>query len=135
MNYVEEAKRVRALLTQIIKDTDDKVASELISFAPSLKENGELITAGSRINYNGILKRAAVDLWDTHENNPDNAPNLWYDIQYKDGIRFIPQTIFAAEAFSLGELGWWEDKIYKSLVDSNVYNPSQYAANWVMIEK
>ena len=135
MSYIDEARRVRSLLIKIIQDVDDKVASELPSFAATLKEDGQLISAGTRINYNGTLKRAAVDLWDTPENNPDNAPSLWYDIQYKDGIRFIPQTIFIAEAFSLGELGWWEGKKYKSLVDSNVYNPSQYAANWVMIEK
>lgn len=135
MSYIDEARRVRSLLTKIIQEADDKTASELPSFAAILKEDGQLISAGTRINYNGVLKRAAVDLWDRPEYNPDNAPNLWYDIQYKDGIRVIPQTIFSTEAFSLGELGWWEGKIYKSLVNSNVYNPSQYAANWAIIEK
>lgn len=135
MNYIDEARRVRSLLTKIIQEADDKTASELPSFATVLKEDGQLISAGTRINYNGVLKRAAVDLWDRPEYNPDNAPNLWYDIQYKDGVRVIPQTIFSTEAFSLGELGWWEGKIYKSLVNSNVYNPSQYAANWAIIEK
>lgn len=135
MNYIDEARRVRSLLTKIIQEADDKTASELPSFATILKEDGQLISAGTRINYNGVLKRAAVDLWDRPEYNPDNAPNLWYDIQYKDGIRVIPQTIFSTEAFSLGELGWWEGKIYKSLANSNVYNPSQYAANWAIIEK
>lgn len=135
MSYIDEARRVRSLLTKIIQEADDKTASELPSFATVLKEDGQLISAGTRINYNGVLKRAAVDLWDRPEYNPDNAPNLWYDIQYKDGIRVIPQTIFSTEAFSLGELGWWEGKIYKSLADSNVYNPSQYAANWAIIEK
>lgn len=135
MSYIDEARRVRSLLTKIIQEADDKTASELPSFATILKEDGQLISAGTRINYNGVLKRAAVDLWDRPEYNPDNAPNLWYDIQYKDGIRVIPQTIFSTEAFSLGELGWWEGKIYKSLVNSNVYNPSQYAANWAIIEK
>lgn len=135
MSYIDEARRVRSLLTKIIQEADDKTASELPSFATILKEDGQLISAGTRINYNGVLKRAAVDLWDRPEYNPDNAPNLWYDIQYKDGIRVIPQTIYSTEAFSLGELGWWEGKIYKSLVNSNVYNPSQYAANWAIIEK
>ena len=27
-------------------------------------------------------------------------------------------------------VGWWNDELYKSLVDSNVYTPDQYAPNW-----
>ena len=28
------------------------------------------------------------------------------------------------------ELGWWNNELYESLVDSNVYTPDQYAPNW-----
>lgn len=33
--------------------------------------------AGTRINWNGTVKKAAADLWDTAENTPDAAPDLW----------------------------------------------------------
>ena len=28
------------------------------------------------------------------------------------------------------KLGWLNDELYESLVDSNVYTPAQYAPNW-----
>ena len=134
MSVIENARKIRAIIEDLIIEVDDKTASNAVVLFPKLKGNGALIAAGTRIEYNGTLKRAAVDLWDTLENNPDNAPSLWHDIQYKDGIRFIPQTIFSTEAFELGELGWWNNKIYESLINANVYTPDQYPAGWKLKE-
>lgn len=65
--------------------------------------DGALVPAGTRINWNGQLKRAAVVLRDTMENNPDNTPTLWEDIIYENGYRVIPDVITAGTAFSKGE--------------------------------
>ena len=71
-----EALKLRSIVEQAIISLDDKTASEAAPLFPRLKKNGLLILAGTRINWNGTIKRAAVDLWDTVENNPDNAPNF-----------------------------------------------------------
>lgn len=113
---------------------DDATASTAPDMFPRLKENGELIQSGVRINWNGTIKKAAVDLWDTAENNPDNAPTLWADLPYKDGYRIIPETITVTEAFSEGEYGWWGDVLYKSIVNNNAYTPEQYPSNWEKVE-
>jgi hypothetical protein len=126
----EEAKKLRAAMTQGAVSLDDKVASTAPDMFPRLKEDGSLVSAGTRINWNGTVKKAAVDLWDTAENNPDNAPTLWADIEYKDGYRIIPEVITVTTAFSKDECGWWGDALYRSLVDNNVYTPEQYAQNW-----
>lgn len=110
--------------------TDDATASRAVEYHPEMKYDGKLIPAKTRINWHGKLKRAAVDLWDTEANNPDNAPNLWEDIEYKDGFRIIPEVITATLAFSEGEYGWWKDKLYKSKVNGNCYNPDVYPDNW-----
>ena len=89
-----------------------------------------VISVGTRINWRGTLKRASVDLWDRAEYNPDNAPSLWEDIAYRDGIRIIPEVITVGKAFAKDELGWWGDTIYKSLRDANVHTPEQYPAGW-----
>lgn len=113
---------------------DDRQASEGCVLFPEMKRDGSLIRAGTRINWNGVLKRASGDLWDTEENTPDNAPALWEDIAYKEGYRIIPDTITATLAFSRDEIGWWKDAKYKSLLDGNVYTPEQYPAGWEMVE-
>lgn len=120
MNILERARTLRKNIIASSASLEDKVASETPELFGRLNENGDLIKAGTRVNWNGSLKRAAADLWDTKENNPDNAPALWEDIAYKDGIRIIPETITAGTAFMKDERGWWRDTLYKSTLDNNV---------------
>lgn len=128
-----EALRLRAIVEQAAASLDDQTASEGAALFPRLKADGSLVSAGTRINWNGVIKRAAVDLWDTTENNPDNAPSLWVDIAYREGIRIIPETITVAQAFALDELGWWQEHVYRSTIAANVYTPDQYAAGWELV--
>ena len=129
-----EALRLRALIEQASASLPDREASEGASLFPRLKGDGGLIKAGTRINWKGTLKRAAVDLWDTETNTPDAAPALWEDIAYRDGVRIIPETITATLAFADGELGWWDGVVYKSLMDGNVYTPKQAPNVWAAVE-
>lgn len=131
---VEEARAWRSQLDKALPTVPDKDASGCVDLYPTLKQSGSLIKAGTRINWNGWLKQATVDLWDTEANDPDHAPNLWVKINYKDGVRVIPDVISAAEAFALDELGWWNGAIYKSLIAANVYTPDTYPQGWELQE-
>lgn len=111
-------------------DIPDATASRMVDYYPELTGDGSLIKVGTKINWHGVLKQAAVDLWDTDGNTPDAAPALWSDIAYRAGVRIIPETITAAQAFALDELGWWQEHIYRSTIAANVYTPDQYAAGW-----
>lgn len=132
MNHIEHARKLRPIIVQAAQSLDDKTASEAPEMFGGMKYDGSLIKAGTRINWFGILKQAAVDLWDTVENNPVNASTLWQDIAYKQGIRIIPANITATEKFAKGERGWWHDEVYESLIDANVYTPEQYPAGWAI---
>ena len=134
MSYIENARRLRPIVEQAMQSVDDKTASEAAQLFPVLNGGGSLVKSGTRINWNGTVKRAAVDLWDTKENNPDNAPNLWANLAYRDGIRIIPEVITVTLAFKKDELGWWGDVLYRSKIDSNVYTPEQYPGNWEKAE-
>lgn len=130
MDILEKARKLRKNIIISSESLEDKEASVTPELFARLNENGELIKVGTRINWNGTLKRASVDLWDTKENNPDNAPSLWEDINYKDGIRIIPEIITVGTAFSKDELGWWKDELYKSLLDNNVWTPEANPSGW-----
>ena len=129
-----EAMYLRSVVEQAVTSLDDKTASTAVVLSRKMQYDGSLIPAKTRINWHGTLKRASVDIWDTEANNPDNAPTLWEDISYKDGFRIIPEVITATLAFSECECGWWEDKLYRSVVNGNVYTPAVYPANWEAIE-
>ena len=125
-----EAQKLIADIVKLREAATDAQASLTVSVYPTLKQDGSLIKSGTRINHNGMIIRAAVDLYDTETNSPENAPTLWEVLNYKDGYRIIPEVITVGTAFSKGELGWWNDELYESLVNSNVYTPDQYAPNW-----
>lgn len=131
--WLDAAKPVRSTMNKAGTLLDDREASSCVSLYPMMQFKGELIAAGTRINWNGQIKRAAVDLWDTYENSPDAAPSLWSSIAYKDGERIIPLTITADLAFAKGELGWWADTLYESQLDANVWTPDDYPAGWMEV--
>ena len=128
-----EALTLRAAIEIAATSLDDATASTAAALFPGMKYDGALITTGTRINWYGTVKRAATDLWDTMDNNPDNAPALWEDLNYKEGHRIIPETITVGTAFALGELGWWKDELYESLLEANVYTPETYPAGWKLV--
>lgn len=130
----QEAQTIRGFIETAAEGLDDATASQVPTLFPSLKEDGSLVAVGTRINWKGVVMRAAVDLWDTPDNNPDNAPSLWEDLAYIDGIRIIPDVITVGLAFSKGEKGWWYGELYESIADNNVYTPEEYPDNWKLVE-
>ena len=128
----EQAIAFRKEIEAAALNLDDKGASMSVDFYSDLFYLGGLVLAGTRINHGGVLYKAAVDLWDTEANNPDNAPNLWEEIAYHEGVRIIPEVITVTTAFAKDELGYWkaDGKVYKSLLDANVYTPAAYPQGW-----
>lgn len=113
---------------------DDAVASTVIPLYPKMRYDGSLIPAGTRVNWGGTLKRAAVDVWDFEHNDPEHAPTCWEDILYRDGYRIIPEVITVGLAFANGEKGWWNDVLMESTADGNVYTPDEFPDNWKVAE-
>ena len=128
-----KALKIRSLAMESATEMDDVNASTVPEMFPKLKYDGALVSAGTRINWNGQLKKAAADLWDTPENNPHNAPALWEDLNYVNGYRVIPEVITAVLAFSKGDRGVWKGVVWESTQDSNIWNPEQFAAGWKRI--
>ena len=121
---------LRSAMEKAAVSLDDKDASTAATMFPQLKGDGSLVKAGTRVNWNGVVKRAAVDLWDTAQNTPAAAPMLWEDLLYKEGVRVIPDPITVGTAFAQGEEGWWKGKVYVSLLANNVWTPDAYPRGW-----
>ena len=112
---------------------DDATASRMVDYYPTLTGEGSLIKVGTKINWRGTLKQAAVDLWDTDGNTPDSAPTLWVDIAYKSGIRIAPETFTATNAAAMDELMWFGEHIYRSKMAGNVYTPELAQHAWELV--
>lgn len=131
----EQAEAIVAALVAMRESAGDALASCHAAVYPTLKGNGELVKAGTRINWNGSIRRAAVDLWDTAENSPEKAADLWEEIPYRNGVRVIPAAITAGQAFSKGERGWWGEELYESILEgANTWTPADYPEAWAKVE-
>ena len=130
---LEEVQALTIRRTVNSLDIPDATASRMAEYFPELTGDGSLIKAGTKINWNGQLKKAAVDLWDTETNTPDAAPTLWADIAYRDGIRIAPETFTSINAASMGELMWFGEHIYRSKMAGNVYTPETAPTVWELI--
>lgn len=128
-----EAIRLRAAMEKAAESLDDRTASGAPDLFRRMTCSGSLVEAGTRINWNGTVKKAAAALWDREDQDPEHAAALWEDLDFVDGVRKIPDTITATLAFEKGELGWRNGVIYKSLVDGNVWTPEVYAAAWEVV--
>ena len=131
-----QAMKLRAAMVTASESLDDKTASTAPEMFGKLKQNGALVKAGTRINWNGVVKKANVDLWDTAENSPDNAPDLWSNLAFHDGYRIIPTAFTAELAFSEGETGWWEQDgcYYTANANGTVWTPAEYPSAWTKKE-
>lgn len=133
-----EAIRIRKIIVASIAtsaDVDDKTASTVPTLLPGYTNDGSLLRAGTRINWNGTVKKATVDIWQTEKNDPDHSPELYKTLYYKDGYRYIPTVISVTEAFDDGERGWWTDGLlYESTIPANVYTPEAYPSGWKLVE-
>ena len=130
----EKALKLRQLIVEASQSLDDKQASEAVELFGGMKYDGSLIEVNTRINWKGVLKRAAVDIWDEEKNNPDNAADLWETVLSRDGYRVIPENIPATDPFYKGDFGWWGDDLYESTADgANVYTPEQYPPFWRLV--
>ena len=130
-----ETIEFRRAIERGAKSLSDKEVSLTPDILPRMRYKGAAIEAGTRINWNGTVKSAAVTLWDREDSNPDNAPTLWNNIPYRKGIRVIPEHIPVTEPFSAGEEGIDDaDVVWVSKYDNNVYTPVQYEENWTKKE-
>ena len=121
-----------AVIAEVVAALQDREASAYVRYARTLKRDGTLIRAGTRIAWEGRLLRASVDLWDREDQDPANAPSLWDEIQYHSGCRVIPEQITAALQFAAGEIGYWpaDGKYYRAMANGTVWTPAAYPDAW-----
>lgn len=130
----EQAIKLRSLIEKASTSLTDKEASEGADLFPRLKGEGSLVEYGTRINWHGTIKRASVDLWDTVENDPDHAPDLWDDIDYREGLRVLSGPISASTPVQVDEICWYKDERWRNTLGvPSVYLPDEYPAGWELV--
>lgn len=107
------------IISTIIDYLPDEVAVEYSELFPEMKLDGSTIMVGSRIQFNGALYRASIDLLDNEQNTPQAAPNIWNAITVAGEILpWVSGTLYSKDTQVSHN-----SKVWVSMVDNNSYEP------------
>lgn len=135
-----EAIRMREIIEMAMEGVADKEGAEVVTLFSSAPDgdawwDGHLMEAGARIRFGNQLYRANNALYAHRQYAPDQAPDLWEAIQYRDGYRVIGGAISAANPVQPGEIVWIRDTKWKNVSTiATSYLPTEYPAGWEMAE-
>lgn len=132
----DEAIRMRAIIEQAAASLPDKEASEVPTLQSAAANadawwDGHLINAGERIRFGESLYRASNALYAHRHYAPDQAPDLWEAVVYRDGYRVISGSISAANPVQPGEIVWIGEQKYRNISGvATTHLPDVYPAGW-----
>lgn len=138
-DYIAKARKLRAIIERAAQSLPDKEGAEVVTLFSSAPDDdawwdGHLIEAGKRIRFGNHLSRANAAIFAYRHYAPDQAPELWEFIQYRDGYRVIVGAISPVNLVQPGEIVWVGDTKWKNVSGiATSYLPTEYPAGWEMV--
>lgn len=80
--------------------------------------------------YNGVLYKLVQVHTTQSDWTPDIAPALWKKYIPEDVIADWVQPTGAHDAYNIGDKVRFNGKVYESLINANVYSPTEYPQGW-----
>lgn len=130
-DIIEQAKRIRSDMNTVTANLTDAEAVKVAGLYLPWKA-GESYAEGEVRRYADKLYRCLQTHTSQADWTPEAVPSLWVEVAPEGEHREIKDSMLPTEAFTLGEIGWYQtkDNLYKSLIDNNVYTPETYPAGW-----
>lgn len=130
-NIIEKAKELRATVERLAQKLNDKDALENIELFPSWNGSSKEYKEGEKVKYQGKLYRTLVTHISQNDWTPADAPSLFTQVLVsKDGesLPWVQPT--STNPYSIGDKVIFDDKIYESIIDNNMWNPVDYPLGW-----
>lgn len=142
VNYVVTAKPLtkeeqlenqrNLALTFFAETLSDAQALQVPMLFDEFDGNGVAYEVGKRILYNGILYKVIQAHTSQAEWTPIAAPSLFAKVINETVDGSIPEfeQPDSTNPYMKGDRVIFNGKVYESLIDNNVYSPSDYPAGW-----
>ena len=126
MTLIEYAKKIRPIIEKAVQNLDNDSALEAITLFPSWN-SGIAYTAGTKVKHEGVLYSVLQDHTSRADWKPDTAHSLFAKVLIPD-LDIIPEweQPDSTSAYAKGDKVQFNGKIYISMVDNNVWQPSIY---------
>lgn len=140
MNKLQLAEQFRKALQLFAQSLDDEKAMEVATIFPAY-EVGKAYVVDEKFIYgtNEVgdpqLYRVVQDHTSQADWTPDTTPSLYDAIGLnKEGYPIWSKPTGSFDAYNIGDIVDYEGKLYKSLIDGNVYSPIEYPTGWEVVE-
>ena len=126
---IEELKQKNELALELIKTKlSDEEKVEFISLFPPFQETHDYVE-GDEFSYNGTIYRVLQDHRSNHY-RPNEAVSLYVDILNKLTIEEWKQPQGSHDAYMIGDKVLWQGEVFRSIIDNNVWSPTDYPQGW-----
>lgn len=115
--------------------TDDAVALTIQEFYDIWATNVNYIKE-QYINHEGVLYKVLQDHMSQEGWTPDVSPSLFAKVLIDPSGETIPEweRPNSTNAYMIGNKVKYEGHTYESVIDNNVWSPTEYPAGWKLIE-
>lgn len=133
------AKQLRELMLLLVGDLPDEKAASLPSFVPAWQTDTDY-TVGQRVTYNETVYKVLQAHRSQASWTPDVAVSLFAKVLIptdEDGEQTeIPewQQPDSTNPYMTGDKVMFNGHVYESLIDNNVWSPTDYPAGWKLVE-
>ena len=136
MNKLQVAEQFRKALQMFAASLDDEKAMEVATiYDPWVV--GKAYTAGEFVTYgeNSVGDPQLYKVVQAHTSQADWTPNAAPSLFAAIGLDAAGYPVWSAptgahDAYNKGDIVDYNDTLYQSLVDGNVYSPEAYPAGW-----
>ena len=131
MTLLELAKKLRPYIEKAALSLSDEDALEAVNLFTNWKNNTQY-EKDVRVNYNGVLYKCLQSHTSQEAWTPTDAPSLWAKVLIPDP-NIIPEweQPDSTNPYMKGDKVMFEEKIYESTIDNNVWRPDSYG--WELV--
>lgn len=133
---LNKARKFREYIEAMSVNLDDEAALEIIDVFPAWSGDGVTYNVGDRVRYNGVLYKCLQAHTSQPDWTPTAAPSLWAQVLIPDPGD-IPEWIQpdSTNPYMTGDKVRHNGHVWRSLVDNNVWEPSEALPTlWEMLE-
>ena len=136
MTLIELARKLRPLIEKAVISLDDQDAIEATFLYPAWNGDGVEYHVGDRVRFEETLYKVLQNHTSQSTWTPATAHSLFAEVLNPDP-HVIPdwKQPDSSNPYMKGDKVRFEEHIYESLIDNNVWSPAAYPAGWKLIEE
>lgn len=131
MTLIELARKLRPYIEKAAISLDDNDAIEAAQLFPEWRADENNYEKDIRVRYDGVLYKCLQTHIPQPNWDPLSAPSLWAKVLIPDE-NIIPEweQPDSTNGYQIGDRVMFENKIYESLINNNIWSPIAYSAGW-----